>query len=190
MSPEFLGDTAPETAGTESFLEKNTGFVPAESRTPAAGEAGSLQARPAGSRRARWLGLDYGARTVGVAATDALGITVQPLETIWRTEENHLRKTLRRIGELIEKLSVTELVLGLPLRMDGSEGERAQKTREFGGVLEKHFGLPVHYTDERLTTAEAEDILAAGGVRPEDYKTYVDKIAAAIILEDYLSRLS
>ena len=134
----------------------------------------------------RWLGLDFGARTVGVAATDALGITVQPLETIWRKEENHLRKTLRRIGELIEELSVTEIVLGLPLNMDGSEGERAQKTREFGAALEKRFALPVRYADERLTTAEAEEILAAGGVRPEDRKTYIDKVAAAIILEDYL----
>ncbi len=138
----------------------------------------------------RWLGLDYGARTVGAAATDALGITVQPLETIWRKEENHLRKTLRRIGELIAELSVTDLVVGLPLNMNGSEGERVRKTREFGEALEKRFGLPVHYADERLTTAEAEEILAAGGVRPEDYKTYVDKVAAALILEDYLSSRS
>ncbi|MGX8704556.1 MAG: Holliday junction resolvase RuvX [bacterium] len=139
-----------------------------------------------GSQRERWLGLDFGTRTVGVAATDALGITVQPLETIWRKEETHLRKTLRRVGELIEELSVTGIVLGLPLNMDGSEGERAKKTRDFGEALEKRFGIPVYLADERLTTAEAEEILAEGGVRPEDFKTYIDKIAAAIILEDYL----
>lgn len=141
------------------------------------------------SQKKRWLGLDFGTRTVGVAATDALGITVQPLETIWRKEENHLRKTLRRIGELIDELSITGIVLGLPLNMDGSEGERAEKTRLFGEALEKRFGLPVYLADERLTTAEAEEILAAGGVRPEEFKTYVDKVAAAIILEDYLRSL-
>ena len=85
---------------------------------------------------------------------------------------------------------MTDLVVGLPLNMNGSEGERVRKTREFGEALEKRFGLPVHYADERLTTAEAEEILAAGGVRPEDYKTYVDKVAAALILEDYLSSRS
>ena len=163
-------------------------LLPEESRT----EAVRAKTRPAGSgvRTGRWLGLDFGARTVGVAATDALGITVQPLETVWRKEENHLRKTFRRIGELIEELSVTEIVLGLPLNMDGSEGERARKTREFGEALEKRFGLPVHYADERLTTAEAEEILAEGGVRPEDYKVYIDKVAAAVILEDYLGSRS
>ena len=152
------------------------------------GTESSTEGQPGSSSlRGRWLGLDYGAKTVGVAATDALGITVQPLETIWRKEENHLRKTLRRIGELIEELSVTEIVLGLPLNMDGSEGERARKTREFGEALEKRFRLPVRFSDERLTTAEAEEILAEGGVRPEDFKAYIDKVAAAIILEDYLS---
>ena len=86
----------------------------------------------------RFLGLDYGEKTVGVAATDALGITVQPLETIWREKENHLRKTFRRIEELCAELSVSEIVLGLPLNMDGSEGERAEKTTYF--ILRKRRG--------------------------------------------------
>ncbi len=138
-------------------------------------------------KKERILGLDFGSRTVGVAVTDALGITVQGVETIWREKENHLRKTLRRIGELVDELGITAIVLGYPLNMDDSIGDRAQKTLEFKKELEKRFEIPVFLSDERLTTVEAEEILSDSGVRREDYKKYVDKIAAVLILEGYLN---
>lgn len=132
------------------------------------------------------LGLDYGTKTVGVAVTDALGITVQPLETITRDADNKLRPTLRRIEELIEEMNVQEIVLGLPLNMDGSEGERATRSREFADMLERRTGLSVHLLDERLTTLEADEILDSCGIPKKNHKRYVDSVAAVLILEDYV----
>lgn len=132
------------------------------------------------------MGLDYGSKTVGVAISDALLITAQPVETIERTMENKLRKTLRRIEELCEANEVTEIVLGLPKHMNGDEGERAEKSVAFQAMLEARMGLPVTLWDERLTTMEAERILIASDVRRENRKKYIDKIAAAVILQSYL----
>lgn len=132
--------------------------------------------------------MDYGSVTVGVAVNDGLGLTVQPVETIVRKEENKLRRTCARIEELIREYGVSMLVLGLPLNMDGSEGERAEKTRVFGDMLARRTGLPVVYQDERLTTMEADQILADSGIRHRERKTYIDQVAAVIILEDYLGR--
>lgn len=134
----------------------------------------------------RILGLDYGTKTVGAAVTDTLGITVQPLETITRDSDSKIRPTLRRIEEIIESLGVEEIVLGLPLNMDGSEGERAMRSRQFADIIERRTGLPVHLLDERLTTVEAEEILGACGIMKKDYKRYVDSAAAVLILEDYV----
>lgn len=134
----------------------------------------------------RILGLDYGTKTVGVAVTDTLGITVQPLETITRDSDSKIRPTLRRIEEIIESMGVEEIVLGLPLNMDGSEGERAMRSRQFADIIERRTGLPVHLLDERLTTVEAEEILGACGIMKKDYKRYVDSAAAVLILEDYV----
>lgn len=138
----------------------------------------------------RILGLDYGSVTVGVAVNDALGLTVQPVETIVRKEENKLRRTCARIEELIREYGISMLVLGLPLNMDGSEGERAEKARIFGDMLARRTGLPVVYQDERLTTVEADEILAESDVPRSERKTYIDQIAAVLILEDYLGRCS
>jgi putative Holliday junction resolvase len=134
----------------------------------------------------RLLGLDYGTRTVGVAVTDALGMTVQPVETIRRDSDTKIRPTLRRIEELIEEYDVQELVLGLPLNMDGTEGERAARSREFAEMLERRTGLLVHLIDERLTTVEADEVLAECGVDRRERKKYVDTVAAIFILEDYV----
>ena len=131
----------------------------------------------------RILGLDYGTKTVGVAVTDPLGMTVQPLETITRDSDS---STLRRIEEIIKELDVEQIVLGLPLNMDGTEGERAACSREFGDMLERRTGLQVVMTDERLTTVEAEEILETCKVARKDYKKYVDSVAAVLILEDYV----
>lgn len=135
----------------------------------------------------RIMGLDYGAKTVGVAITDELLLTAQPLETIKRDSENKIRRTLARIEEIVNEYGVTEIVVGLPLNMDDSEGERAAKSREFAGRIEKRTGLPVKLQDERLSTFAAGEVLDEMGVHGRDQKTYIDKIAAAYILEDYLN---
>lgn len=134
----------------------------------------------------RIMGLDYGSKTVGVAISDALFLTAQPKETIFRERESKLRRTFARIKELIEEYEIEEIVLGLPLNMDDSIGERAQKTLEFKALLEKRTGKRVVLQDERLSTFEAEEILKEAGVKRSEMKTYVDKIAASYILQDYL----
>ncbi len=134
----------------------------------------------------RVMGLDVGSRTVGVALTDELGITTQGLETIWRKEENKLRQTLARIEAIIEEKHVGQIICGLPLHMDQSFGERAEKTVEFGEKLHKRTGLPLLFVDERLTTVEAAQILRDSGVPVREHKKHIDQIAAAFILESYL----
>ncbi|MBR0087872.1 MAG: Holliday junction resolvase RuvX [Lachnospiraceae bacterium] len=134
----------------------------------------------------RYLGLDYGSRTVGVSITDELGITVQNLETITRREEKKLRSTVSRLREIIAEYQVSEIVLGLPLNMDGTEGERAERTRAFKELLEKKLSLPVHLISEQLTTVEADEVLEASGVPKKDRKKVIDQIAANFILQDYL----
>lgn len=134
----------------------------------------------------RILGLDYGSKTVGVAVSDALGMTAQGVETVTRKEENKLRRTLGRIETLIQEYEIETIVLGYPKNMDDSIGERARKTEEFKAMLERRTGLPVLLWDERLTTVEADEILKESGVKREDRKKVIDKIAAGIILQSYL----
>ena len=137
----------------------------------------------------RLMGLDYGAKTVGVAVSDTLGITAQPVETIWRERETKLRRTLARIDELIEQYQVTELVLGLPGRMNGTLGERGEKTLEFQDMLEKRTGLNVILWDERLTTVTADRAMELAGVRTQDRKEHLDQVAAVLILQSYMDRI-
>ena len=137
----------------------------------------------------RILGLDFGSKTVGVAVSDGLLLTAQGVETIERKDESKLRKTCARIEELIAEYEVTEIVLGLPKNMNNTEGERVKKTKAFGEMLERRTGLPVHYWDERLTTVAAEQILMESGVRRENRKAVIDKVAAGLILQGYLDCL-
>lgn len=137
----------------------------------------------------RVMGLDYGSKTVGVAVSDLLGITAQGVETIERKDENKLRQTLARIEALIQEYEVNKIVLGFPKNMNNTIGERAQKSLEFKEKLERRTGLPVVMWDERLTTVEAERTLMESGVRRENRKKYVDKIAAVFILQGYLDSL-
>ncbi len=134
----------------------------------------------------RIMGLDYGSKTVGVALSDPLGITAQAAETIWRKEENKLRKTCAHIEELIREYEVERIVLGLPKHMNNDIGERAKKALEFGEMLRRRTGLEVVMWDERLTTVEAERTLIENKVRRENRKQYIDKIAAVFILQGYL----
>ena len=137
----------------------------------------------------RILGLDFGSKTVGVAVSDGLLLTAQGVETIERKDENKLRKTCARIEELIAEYEITEIVLGLPKNMNNTEGERVEKTKAFGEMLERRTGLPVHYWDERLTTVAAEQILIESGVRRENRKAVIDKVAAGLIVQGYLDCL-
>lgn len=138
----------------------------------------------------RIMGLDFGSKTVGVAVSDSLLITAQGLEIIRRKEENKLRRTLARIEELIEEYEVEEIVLGLPKNMNATEGIRVELTMEFREKLERRTGLPVIMWDERLTTVVAEKAMIEAGIRRENRKEYVDKIAAALILQGYLDSRS
>lgn len=141
-------------------------------------------------KKMRIMGLDYGSKTVGVAICDPLGFTAQGIETITRKDENKLRKTLARLEALIAEYEVTSIVLGHPKNMDDSIGERAKITEEFRDMLIKRTGLPVILWDERLTTMEANEILIESGVRREDRKKVIDKVAAVLILQSYLNSLS
>lgn len=137
----------------------------------------------------RILGLDFGSKTVGVAISDPLLITAQGLEIIRRKEENKLRQTLARIEEIITEYGVERIVLGLPKNMNDTEGVRVELTREFAEKLERRTGLLVEFYDERLTTVMADKTMMESGVRRENRKDYVDKIAATLILQDYLDRM-
>lgn len=134
----------------------------------------------------RIMGLDYGSKTVGVAISDPLGLTAQGIETITRKDANKLRKTLARIEQLIAEYQIESIVLGYPKNMDDSIGERARITEEFGDMLIRRTGLAVVLWDERLTTMEANEILIESGVRRENRKAVIDKVAAVLILQSYL----
>ncbi len=134
----------------------------------------------------RIMGLDFGSKTVGVAVSDSLLLTAQGVEIVHRKEENKLRQTLARIEELIVEYEVEEIVLGYPKNMNNTLGERIKLTNEFKEKLERRTGLPVILWDERLTTVAADKIMIEAGIRREDRKQHVDKIAAVLILQGYL----
>ena len=138
----------------------------------------------------RILGLDFGSKTVGVAVSDELLITAQGVEIVRRKSPAKLRQTLARIEEIIKEYNVEKHVLGYPKNMNTTEGERCEKTREFGAMLNRRTGLEVIYWDERLTTVAADRSMMESGIRRENRKEYVDEIAAIFILQGYLDFLS
>ena len=138
----------------------------------------------------RILGLDYGSKTVGVAVSDPLGVTAQRLETIWRKQENKLRRTLAQVEELVKEYEIEKIILGYPKNMDNSVGEQAKKTEEFAKELRRRTGLNVILWDERLTSVSAGRVLDEGEVKGrKERKKVIDKLAAAIILESYLGSI-
>lgn len=138
----------------------------------------------------RLLGLDFGTKTVGVAVSDGLQITAQPLETITRKSSGKLRQTLARIEEIIQEYQIEKIILGYPKNMNNTVGERAAACEEFKEDLERRTGLEVVLWDERLTTMESERILMAGGVRRENRKAVIDQMAAVLILQSFLDATS
>ena len=134
--------------------------------------------------------MDFGSKTVGVAVSDPLLITAQGIEIIRRKDENKLRQTLARIEALIQEYEVGEIVLGLPKNMNDTIGDRAQLSLEFQDKLQRRTGLSVVMWDERLTTVAADKAMMEAGIRRENRKDYVDKIAACLILQGYLDKCS
>ncbi len=134
----------------------------------------------------RIIGLDYGTKTVGVAISDEMKLIAQPLITIERKQANKLRQTYAAIERIITEQDVELIVLGYPKNMNNTEGERVEATKEFKEALERRTGLEVVLVDERLTTVEANRILEDTGVAISARKEHIDKMAAAIILQNYL----
>lgn len=131
----------------------------------------------------RILGLDYGSKRIGVAVCDELEITAQGQATINRKNQKH---DLEEIAKVIRTYAVEKIVIGYPIKLDGSEGIQCEKISKFAKLLEAKLCLPVIKWDETLTTKEAEDILIQAHVRREKRKRVVDKIAATLILQGYL----
>jgi putative pre-16S rRNA nuclease len=132
----------------------------------------------------RTLALDWGERRIGVAISDPTGLIAQPLETIPAHAGG--RDALERIAELVQKHEVAEIVVGLPIHMNGRSGPEAEKARAFGERVRKRAGVSVQYLDERWTSLEAERALAESGVRASRQREKVDPVAAAILLRTWL----
>ena len=134
----------------------------------------------------RIMALDVGSRTIGIACSDALLMTAQGIETIRRTS---LENDFNRLRELISEYEVHELVVGMPKNMNGTKGERAEKTEDFVEKMKAVIDLPVTFWDERLSTVMAERQLIAADVSRKKRKGIIDKMAAVVILQGYLDRL-
>ena len=130
----------------------------------------------------RYLGVDYGTKRVGLAVSDGLGLTARPLEVVSRGS------VVARVQELVDKFEVSTLVLGLPTSLGGNEGASAIAARALGDELSEAIGIQIEYIDERFTSKLAEDALLESGMKRRERRERVDKVAAAIILQDYLDR--
>ena len=134
----------------------------------------------------RYVGLDLGEKTIGLAISDALMISAQPLTVIKRS---HIKTDLFALREIIEPYLPVEIVLGLPLNMNGTEGPRAQATREFGHILQEE-GYKVHFWDERLSTMAVEKVMITADLSRRKRKRIIDQQAAAYILQGFIDRIN
>jgi len=132
----------------------------------------------------RILGIDYGDRNVGLALSDSLGLTAQPLETYRLLDKE--AEDAAYFRNLVTRYDIGEVVLGNPLRMDGTSGTRAEKTRAFADWLKKAAGIPIVFWDERLTTRQALGVVHEQKVRQSVRKSVLNQVSAAIILQSYL----
>ena len=133
--------------------------------------------------RPRVLGLDVGSKTIGMAVSDPLWITAQGLQTLRRKNK---RTDFGRLNQIIHQYEITEIVVGLPLRMSGMEGTQSEKMRRFAEDLGKASGLPVHLRDERLTSAEANRVLRDSEMSIKRRGEVVDRLAAVLILQSWM----
>lgn len=139
-----------------------------------------------GERMRRILAVDYGKRRIGLAVSDAMGLLAHPVKTIVvRSRE----QAIREIAELAEKLQVEEVVVGMPVSLDGSHGPQWQETRQFVAELAKQVAVPIRGWDERLTTEAAHRDLREVGKKPSRKRDVVDQVAAVHILQSYLDWL-
>ena len=144
-------------------------------------------------RAGRILSIDYGRKRIGLAISDERGVIARPLATLQRT---NLRDDLRRLGEIVRQHDVRLIVVGHPLKLDGTRGEMAAETEAFAARIGKEYGLRVERVDERLTSHEAEEMIAKGlsvrrrrsAGKKSKGAPGVDAVAAAVILRDYLAR--
>ncbi len=134
----------------------------------------------------RIMALDIGDKYIGVAVSDPLCITAGGLTTLQRQS---LKKDLQKVSELVDEYEVSKVVAGLPLNMQGTKGQSAQKVEGFVRRLKGKLRVPIVYWDERLSTMTAEKVLIEGNVRRNKRKSVIDKMAAAIILQNYLDSL-
>ncbi len=134
----------------------------------------------------RILGIDYGSKRIGLSVCDELGFTAQGLTTITRKNR---KKDMEEISSFVEKYNVEKIVIGFPVRLDGTEGIQCEKVNRFAGILEEMFSIPVIKWDESLSTKEAERILIEANMSRKKRKGVVDKLAATIILQGYLDYL-
>ena len=132
----------------------------------------------------RFLGLDVGEKTIGVAVSDPLGFTAQGLTTIRRTSN---KEDFGKIKEYIDEYDIQTVVVGLPYNMNGTLGPSGEMAKKFGMKLQNKFGVKLILQDERMTSLSAERVLIEGGVRRENRKQYIDKIAAVFILQAFLN---
>jgi putative Holliday junction resolvase len=132
----------------------------------------------------RIMALDVGDRRVGVAVSDELGLTAQPVLTLTRSGK---KQDLKSLGRLIRRFRCAEIVVGNPLYMSGDLSPQAVKAQAFAQAVKDEFGLPVHLWDERLTTTEAHRHLHAAGVPGTEHRGVVDQVAAVLILESFLA---
>jgi len=135
--------------------------------------------------KGRVLAIDYGRKRIGLAISDELGMTARPLETLSRTNR---RNDLRRLRELARQHEVARIVVGNPLRLDGSAGEMAEQAARFAARVQKELGLPVEMMDERLSSWVAQETSAAMKTKRDKQAAGVDAVAAAVILRDFLER--
>lgn len=134
----------------------------------------------------KYLGLDLGSRTLGIATSDATGLIASTYKTIRHNEEYD--RLLEEVKQLIEELKIDEVVLGFPKNMNNTIGPKGELSLEFKAKLEKLVTIPIHLQDERLTTKSATDMLIMGNVSRKDRKKVVDSVAATIILQTFLDR--
>lgn len=138
----------------------------------------------------RYLGLDIGSKTVGVAVSDPFGWTAQGLETIRIDEEREIYG-FDRLAEIIAEYDIKKVVVGLPKNMDGSLGFRAEASIAYAERLKEHFDLKIFFEDERLTTVQAERMMISeGNVSRKKRKKVIDKLAAVMILQNFLDKLA
>ncbi len=136
----------------------------------------------------RYLALDVGTKRVGIAVSDELGLTAQPVLTLERRRNQ--REDLRSIARLCRRFGVAGIVVGNPLALSGEPGSQAAKVQAFAAELRELTALPVHLWDERLTTHEAHQLLYEAGHARQDHRRVVDQVAATMILQSFLDRRS